>query len=191
MDLHQLPGLLYSSLQLYSVTARGLDRDPSSCSADDKMIEKLKIDWKYTHLSLSSTWALASNYLPKGSFYLFMLSDFLCSCFRNGRFEIAIVGFFSDWNFAICKGWQIKTIIAYTWPCVIASVYRSVWAIQWQHWVGTRWLWSKKMQWQLQGGFIYSNCSNPNPESFLLILENIISSILFCFVTVLYMAKIE
>ena len=41
MDLHQLPGSLYSSPQLYSITARRLDQDPSSCSADYNMIEKL------------------------------------------------------------------------------------------------------------------------------------------------------
>ena len=41
MDLHQLPGSLYSFPQLYSVIARELGQDTSSCSADDKMIEKL------------------------------------------------------------------------------------------------------------------------------------------------------
>ena len=43
MDLHQLPGSLYSSPQPYSVTAIGLDQNPSSFSADDKIIEKLSV----------------------------------------------------------------------------------------------------------------------------------------------------
>ena len=79
MDLHQLHGSLYSSPQLYSILAWWLGQDPFSCSADDKMIEKLvcipyQIGRNYTPLSLSSTWALASNICLK--------DPSTCSCYH-------------------------------------------------------------------------------------------------------------
>ena len=58
------------------------------------------------------------------------------TCFDHGQFEIKTFPIyappycqyqsFSDWNFTICKGWQIKTVITYTWPSIFASVYKLI-----------------------------------------------------------------
>ena len=162
MDLHQLPGSLYSSPQLYSVMARGLGQDPSSCSADDKMIEKLictlpdrvKIHPFISILNMGPRF----KYLPKGSFYLFMLPVFyIMQPFygwkvRNRKYHT----FFLTEILQLAKVVISKQSLL-THKLVSSLVYR---AIQWQHWVGMRQLWTKKMQWQLPDGFIKSNCSN-------------------------------
>ena len=148
MDLHQLPGPLYSSPQPYSVTAGGLGQDPSSCSADDKNDWKTDVYFtrsgqKYTPLFLSSTWANICLRDPStcSCYHIFYIMQLH---FRNGGFKTANTGFFSDWNFAIWKTSKSKQSWL-THDLVSTLVYTGVYkAIQWQHWVGMRWLWTKK-----------------------------------------------
>ena len=144
MDLHQLPGSLYSFPQLYSFMARGLDQDPSSCSADDKMIEKLIFTLQDrtedTPLYLYPQWAHASD--------ICLTDASTCLCFQFLWYNAAVLArenaksprsdFFFWLNFAICKGLQIKTTIAYIWP-VSSLVYKTI--SNGIHWVGTRRIW--------------------------------------------------
>ena len=145
MDLHQLPGSLYSSPQFYSVTARGLDQDPSSCSADDKMIEKLICTLPYrtenTPLYLypqhGPSLQIFAWRMPLLVYVISSLYNAAVS-FSRRRCEISKIGLFFWLNFAICKGRQIKTTIAYTWP-VSSLVYKTI--SNCIHWMGTRRIW--------------------------------------------------
>ena len=119
------------------------------------------LDGKYTPLSLSSTWALASNICLTDMPLLVYVISFLYNVAVLAREDVKSPSsdFFFWLNFAICKGWQIKTTVAYTWP-VSSLVYKTI--SNGIHWVGTRWLWCQlhpNMAWAI-ANLIDSKCSN-------------------------------
>ena len=144
MDLHQLPGLLYSSPQLYSVTARWLDQDPSSCSADDKMIEKLicilpdqtENTPLYLYPQHGSSLQIFAEWMSLLVYVISFLYNVTILAEEDAKYLRS--DFFFWLNFAICKGQKIKTTIAYTWP-VSSLVYKTI--SNGIHWVGTRRIW--------------------------------------------------
>ena len=78
MDLHQLPGSLCSSPQLYSITAGDLVKIHLLAVQTTRWLKywyvPYQIGQKYTPLPLSSTWSLPSNICPRDAS--------TCSCYH-------------------------------------------------------------------------------------------------------------
>ena len=132
---------------------------------------------KYTPLSLSSTWALTSNICLRDSS--------TCSCYQflynaAERCKISKIGhFFSDWNLRFAKAGKSKQS-SLTHDLVSSLVYKGYLMATLG---GNMTTLDQKNAIAASRQLHLVQLQQRIPESFLLNLENIISSIWFCFVS--------